>query len=112
MKHGITFDRTFIECATQNNGGRPSINSFDTDKAKERTIKSLLSFNENDAENIFKNNEILEKEATNVVAFAIDNFGNYICFSKENGTVIFYDFESGQTEHIADSFSEFLGKLY
>jgi len=108
----IVFDSAFVECVTQNNGGRPSVSTFDTDKTKERTIKSLLSFNEDDAENIFKSNKVLNKETTALIAFAIDNFGNYICFSKDNGEVMFYDFESGKTEKISDNFSIFLEKLY
>jgi len=111
-EHGITFDGAFIECIKQNNGGRPSVSTFDTDKAKERTIKSLLSFDEKDAENIFKSNEMLAKETSILIAFALDNFGNYICFLKESGAVVFYDFESGTIERITDDFSTFLGKLY
>ncbi|EMZ5447020.1 SMI1/KNR4 family protein [Providencia stuartii] len=42
---------------------------------------------------------------------AIDNFGNYICFNKENDTVVFLDFETGETELIDNTFSDFLLKI-
>ncbi|MEQ5676852.1 SMI1/KNR4 family protein [Providencia stuartii] len=42
---------------------------------------------------------------------AIDNFGNYICFNKENDTVVFLDFETGETELIDNTFSDFLFKI-
>ena len=46
------FPNSFKECVLNNNGGRPSASTFETNKTKEREIKSLLSFNKEDKENM------------------------------------------------------------
>ncbi len=105
---GIVFDSEFVSFLKQYNGGRPPISVFDTDKMKERTIKSFLSVNINDTENIYKANEVISTVRSDVIPFAIDNFGNYICFCKADNSIVFLDFETGETEHIADRFEDFL----
>ena len=72
--------------------------------------KVLLSFNPTD-ENILKLNKGVDEISAKLVAFMIDNFGNYICFDKENDTIVFLDFESGETELIDKTFSDFLLKI-
>jgi hypothetical protein len=42
------------------------------------------------------------------ISFGVDSFGNYICFNKSDGAVVFLDFESGEIEMTTDGFSEFL----
>ena len=111
--HNIEFPESFIELVRINNGGRPEKDIFDTDAAKERTIKSFLSFNKEDRETVWKIadwNEDVLKDA--YVAFGIDNFGDLICFKKSDLSVIFLDTESVNEEMIADDFSAFIDKLY
>lgn len=119
-----SFPEDFINCVILNNGGYPSLDVFDTDRTEERTIKSLLSFNKDDRETIWMMNERsedaeddeledgMEDLPERYVAFAIDDFGNLICFDKDNDNIVFYDHEEDETEYIADSFTEFLEKLY
>ena len=109
----IEFPESFKELVRINNGGRPEKDIFDTDAAKERTIKSFLSFNKEDRETVWKIadwNEDVLKDA--YVAFGIDNFGNLICFKKNDLSVVFLDTESINEEMIADDFSAFIDKLY
>ncbi len=46
------FCDSFRKCVIANNGGRPSKKAFDTDKVKERELKSFLSFNKEDRETV------------------------------------------------------------
>lgn len=107
------FPESFKEIVTNYNGGRPEKDIYDTDKTKERTIKSLLSFNKEDKENIWK---MVEWDSNGLckqyITFAIDHFGNLICFSVKDKTIVFIDMETLTTEIIAPDFSAFIGKLY
>ncbi len=110
-KLGYKFVDSYIDFVKRYNGGRPPISEFNTCTSKERTIKSFLSLNPNDAENIIRLNKGVSDISTTLVAFAIDNFGNYICFNKQNDEISFLDFETGKIEFIADRFSDFLLKI-
>lgn len=110
---GYTFPGSFVDCVKKCNGGRPECRCFDTEAKKERAIKSLLSFNKEDKETIWKIYHWCKAElAGKYVPFAVDNFGNLICFDVENDTIIFLNNENVMPEKIADSFPEFLGGLY
>ncbi len=108
-----SFSDSFRKCIIENNGGRPSKKAFDTDKAKERELKSFLSFNKEDRETVWKIFEWNKDELTNkYVPFAIDNFGNIICFEVNTNKVVFINHENMSIEVIADDFEEFINKLY
>lgn len=103
----------FRECVITNNGGRPEYRCFDTDKAKERVLKSFLSFNRNDKETVWKLYEWKKEQFENkYVPFAIDNFGNLICFDADNDHIVFLNHENSSVENVADSFSSFFDSLY
>lgn len=107
------FPDSFKEVVANYNGGRPEKDVYDTNKTKERTIKSLLSFNKDDKETIWKIAEWNKDELkSDFIAFAIDHFGNLVCFSVSDKSVIFMDMETLKTETIANDFSAFLDKLY
>ena len=104
---------SFLKCIRQNNGGRPARSLFDTEFAKERAMKSLLSFNQEDRETVWKIVEWDKEELRNrFVPFAIDNFGNLICFDKLNDNIVFLEHETLRQEKVADSFDDFLNNLY
>ena len=108
-----SFPEDFKKCVIKNNGGRPFPCDFDTDKMKERTIKSFLSFNKGDKETIWKIYDCSKKELGNkYIPFAIDHFGNLICFNTENDNVIFFDHENLSVEKVKNNFKEFLDSLY
>ena len=44
----ITFPLDLKNCLKENNGGRPSLKYYDTNEEKEKEVKKLLSFNEDD----------------------------------------------------------------
>lgn len=110
-KLGYNFVDSYVDFVKKYNGSRPPVSTFSTNTSQERTIKSFLSFNATDVENILKLNRGVAEISAKLVAFAIDNFGNYICFDKQNDTVVFLDFETGETELIDNTFSDFLLKI-
>lgn len=107
------FPDDFRKCVLLYNGGRPINRSFDTEKTKERELKSFLSFNKEDRETVWKIMDWNKDELGNrFIAFAIDNFGNLICFDANNDSIVFLNHENLETELIAKTFSEFIDKLY
>ena len=109
--YGHRFEKEYIDCVMQNNGGRPSASVYDTSNTKERTIKKLLSYNKADSESIWQTNEYLAMSNPELVGFAIDDFGNTICFLKEKTSVVFLSHETGKIEHLSNDFQDFLAML-
>lgn len=107
------FCYSFRKCVTAHNGGRPSKRIFDTDKAKKRELKSFLSFNKEDKETVWKIFEWNKEELTDkYVPFAIDNFGNLICFDAHNDKIVFVNHEDMSVETISNTFPDFMNMLY
>lgn len=107
------FPKEFRDCVLQFNGGRPERRGFDTNMNTGRELKSFLSFNTDDRETVWKIYEWNKNElSSNFLAFAIDNFGNLICFDTKNANVVFLNHEDLSVEHIANTFAEFLKRLY
>ena len=107
------FCDSFKKCIMEHNGGRPSMRIFDTDKAKERELKSFLSFNKDDRETVWKIFDWNKDELTDkYIPFAIDNFGNLICFDASNDKIVFVNHEDMTIEMIANDFDTFLNGLY
>jgi len=109
-EHNISFPPDLKECIKTNNGGRPSRNVFDTANSTDRVFKSLLSFNESDAESVYKFFSIIRSQSNDLTPFASDPFGNYLCL-KGNKIVLFLH-ETGQSEYVSDTFSSLLAKLH
>ena len=99
------------KCVICNNGGRPEIKVFDTDKSEGRMFKRLLSFNYGEAENIWDAYNVMQKEDADLVPFAVDPGGNYICFQKIDHKIYLWLHETNTAEYVAESFKDFLNKL-
>ena len=107
------FPPDFKKCVKLYNGGLPTKNAFDTDKHSERLLKTFLSFNKEDIDSVWNAIEWSKEELSGkYVTFAIDNFGNLVCFDIHNDEIVFIDHETFNIEKVADSFSNFLEKLY
>lgn len=107
------FPDDFRKCIIENNGGRPNLKAFDTDAKKGRELKSFLSFNKEDRETVWKIHDWNKEELSDkYIAFAIDNFGNLICFDANNDNIIFLNLENLEVEIISKGFFEFMDNLY
>ena len=91
------------------NGGRPSPTYYDLATEKDKEFKTLLSFNREDIENVFKFYP-LDSSDKSLVPFAIDSAGN--CFVVKNGTIHLWLHELDKTIPLSDSFTTFLKSLH
>lgn len=107
---GYVFQQEYVQCVLKNNGARPSKRVFKVLGA-EKEIKTFLSFNKEDRETMWVFNENNNRQ-DKYITFAIDNFGNLICFKKNDGSVCFANHETGTVKRVADSFTDFLNSLY
>jgi len=109
-KYNVSFPSDLKQGIKVNNGGRPDKSTFDTNKTTERVFKTLLSFNEEDVETIYKYFPIIHREITSLLPFASDPGGNFLCL--KDGKVVLYLHEIGDIESVAISFTELMDKLY
>lgn len=108
----FSLPESFKECVRRYNGARPKCRAFDTDKQTWRELKSFLSFNREDKETLWKMYEACSAAYEGrYIPFAIDHFGNLICFAR-NRQIVFLDHETLNIEKIAPSFDEFMFSLY
>lgn len=112
-KYNIQIPNDIETCIIKNNGGRPNLKVYDTEKSKERVFKTLLSYNTEDIENVYKVLEVFKKENIELLPIASDPGGNFICSDfKENNKIVLWIHETGKKEYVAESFAKFLTKLY
>ena len=103
---------SFKVCVKQYNGARPKCRAFDTEKQIKREMKSLLSFNRDDRETVWGMYDASYTEHKGqYIPFAIDHFGNLICFDR-SGQIVFIDHETLNVELVAPSFEKFMDDLY
>lgn len=96
--------RVILDC----NSGYPTSSCYDTIVEQGKEIKKLLSFNEEDSENIYMFLNFYKE--TKLFPFADDSAGNLICLDKAN--VVLWNHETAEKTYIANSVTEFLSKLY
>lgn len=102
----------YIEFINENNGARPKFKLFKTETGKEHVIKTFLSFNHDDIENIFSvNNWLKDDFKGKYFAIASDPAGNYIVYD-ENFNLYFWNHELNKVELIGKSFTDFINNLY
>jgi hypothetical protein len=114
-----TFPDDFKEFVKTYNGGRPSHKVFNTKVTKDRVLNNMLSFNKEDKCSIWEINDWNGRmrdwntngEMENYIAFAMDAFGNLICFDKTTDKIFFVDHEDLSVEFISNTFTVFLKRL-
>ncbi len=108
-KYGFSVPTDLKDCILAYNGGRPTPKVFSTDSGVEYEVKSLLSYNEEDVENIYKVIDFFLKEyCTSVLPFAKDSGGNYYCV--KDGKIVFWTQEM-EMFPICNTFSDFIDLL-
>ena len=98
--HNISLPDPLLACITKNNGGRPSEKLFNTDQGKEYVFKTLLSYNEEDLECIYRFFPTVF-DGTSLYPIGIDSSGNFVCFDTSNGNYILLNHETGVRELIS-----------
>lgn len=111
------FKEEFKEFILKNNAGSPEKYVFDLPSRTEKCFGGLLSFNENDDDNIFSTNKkTIDDEIyptrTTALYVAGDPFGNLIGFDKTTDKVVFWDHELDTIEVINNDWFSFIDSLY
>lgn len=108
-KHSVVFPKDLKEIILKYNGGRPSYKYFNTDSEKDKEFKTLLSFNEDDIETIYKHYPLDSNDKT-LLPFASDPAGNY--FVVKDNKICLWNHETDSCKVISASFTEFLQMLH
>ena len=108
-KKNIMLPADLKEIIKKYNNGRPSLKLFDLGTEKEKEFKKLLSFNKEDVENIFGFLNI-DTKIQGLLPFASDPSGNLICLYQDK--IYYWEHESDSIKYLADTFTDFLNKLY
>lgn len=78
----------------------------------EKVVGAILSFNkdEKEADSVYTALSVIEDK--NLMPFAIDSFGNYICLEISSNNVVYWDHESGDVFSTEKNIEEFMNSLY
>lgn len=110
------FPEDFKKDMKKINGDTPSNYVFHTENGTERIFGGLFSFNKEDKETgyivTYNNSEVIRSRG-NFVAIAIDPFGNFIGYDRNNNDIMFlnHEIEIDNLEKVANSWTELKNKL-
>ena len=111
---GIKFPKSYVDCATLNNGGRPPKNKVNDNL----TMRSLVRIDELAELNVSETlKTIKDRLPSRIIPFADDSFGNYFCFdfSQANEpSIVFWDHEEKTDKAlmlVSDSFDNFIARI-
>jgi hypothetical protein len=110
----VKIPQLVAEFIVEHNNGRPIKNTLLMPSGDERIFEKLLSFNQQDIENVFStlNNHRDDFPDAGLVPVAMDPFGNYFCLNAINNfRVDFWLHESGATEVAANDFLTLINNL-
>ncbi|MBJ7994131.1 SMI1/KNR4 family protein [Bacillus mycoides] len=116
----IKLPNDFAECVKKYDGGYPHPKVFDVPGQDENVFSDLLTLHIEDRYSIVQNYEgIKDRLVDKVYPFAIDPFGNLLCFDYRNNleapTVVFWEHEEEEMEKaiypVCSSFTELLNSL-
>lgn len=96
----------------KSNNGRPIKSTFDSERTKGLEFKKLLSYNNEDIENIYTFIDVIQKENRNLFPIASEPSGDFICLDLSNNTVVHFNHETTTTEFVANSISQLISALY
>lgn len=107
-KLGIKLSQELRGIILKYNNGRAEKNCFDIKTAKAVVLKKILSYNEEDKDNVYIFRDLIDK---GYIPFAITEFGDVICESKEHA-IYLYKHELDEFDYVAVNVEEFINKLY
>lgn len=110
-QYGIQFPAELRDFITEHNAATPEKYHFMVANT-EKIFGAVLSVNkgEPDTDTIYTALSCV-KDPT-YIPFAIDPFGNYICYSSEDGAIVFWDHEANRVFSSEKKMNEFINSLY
>lgn len=110
-KYGIVISEELRALILVANAATPSKYNFMLGTT-ERVLGAILSFNEGETDTDTVYTALSTMEDKSLVPFAIDPFGNYICYSNKDNKVVFWDHETSGVSSTEKGLDEFLDSLY
>ena len=110
-KYGIKFNGELKSFIIEHNAATPEKYHFIAG-TKERVFGAVLSVNngEADTDSIYTALEsVTDKE---IIPFAIDPFGNYICYSENEKSVVYWNHETETKTSTGLDLNDFISSLY
>ena len=98
-QHSLKLPQSLISVIEKHNGGRPSEKTIVTEANKEYVFKSLLSYNNDDLENIYSIYSDSFKKMQ-LYPLGSDAAGNFICFDYGNDKYVLLNHETNETDRI------------
>lgn len=116
----IKYPKDYFELVLSSDEASPSLDCWDIPNGeKEKVFDHLISLSSDNINNVFNTYSILKSEfgISKLIPFAVDPYGNYLCFTKNDMKIYFYDCGAYDNqeyigEYVADSFEEFISSLY
>ncbi len=108
--NGFSLPEDLIMLIMEGNNGIPSVKHFDSVGAKEHLIKTLLSYNSADIENVYGAIDVLKESKFRLYPIANDPAGNLLCLSPQG--IVLWNHENDTIDKVANSVSDFLNQLY
>lgn len=110
-KYGLNIPDDLVKFLETANAATPSRTKFMV-KVDEKILGAVLSFNPDEKEaDSFESAMNIGFEKC-MIPFAIDPFGNYICYDTDNHAIVFLDHENGTSVTVAESLKKFIEMLY
>lgn len=110
-KYGIKISEELRALILMANAATPSKYNFMLGTT-EKVVGAILSFNEEETNTDTVYTALSTMEDKSLVPFAIDPFGNYICYSNNDNKVVFWDHETSWISSTEKGLTEFLDSLY
>lgn len=107
-EQGIKLPSTLVKTILIGNNGKPSIMEFLSVNGTEHVLNTLLSYNRDDIETVYK--AFVHLQGTDLYPVANDPFGNLICLKGDE--VVFWNHETNEITQVAKSFEDFLKSLH
>lgn len=110
-ERGISLPDSLVELIKEGNGATPEKYKYMVGFT-EKVVGAILSFNrdEADTDTVFTALSVIQDK--NLMPFAIDSFGNYICLDIAEGVVVFWDHETGEVYQTDKGIEAFIESLY
>lgn len=106
---GVIFPSDLKDILSNYNGGRPSLRYYDLENEADKEFKTLLSFNKEDIENIYKYYPLDSSDKT-IIPFASDPAGNF--FVLKDRKIALWNHEDDSIKIICNTITEFLQMLH
>ena len=110
-ENGFTYTNDLTNFVLLYNNGIIIPNKFDSEQSKGYEVKTILSYNKEDMENVYTAIEILKEEGVYLIPFAYTPSGDFICL-EINNAVVLWKHETSIIERISPTFSLFIDSLY